>query len=180
MERSHSGLVRRLGKAVYRKVSRVQIPLSPLDNIFYMQNWDTLFKSASTISKQVKTNVVFNCLLWMLPLLVIALIIISPGNNTRIQSFLMWLIGTIIVVILVLFILILVMGLCGKPELFQLLRSEDHVYKMAALEKMGDEKHTVIDAVEISSNTNPSQIDPTTVGIPIPTDLPSVMPKPYG
>ena len=29
MERSHSGLVRRPGKAVYRKVSRVQIPLSP-------------------------------------------------------------------------------------------------------------------------------------------------------
>lgn len=28
-ERSHSGLVRRLGKAVYRKVSRVQIPPSP-------------------------------------------------------------------------------------------------------------------------------------------------------
>ena len=32
MERSHSGLVRRLGKAVYRKVSRVQIPLSPHAN----------------------------------------------------------------------------------------------------------------------------------------------------
>ena len=29
MERSHSGLVRRLGKAVYRKVSRVRIPLPP-------------------------------------------------------------------------------------------------------------------------------------------------------
>ncbi len=29
MERSHSGLVRLLGKQVYRKVSRVQIPPSP-------------------------------------------------------------------------------------------------------------------------------------------------------
>ena len=29
MERSHSGLVRTLGKRVYRKVSRVRIPLSP-------------------------------------------------------------------------------------------------------------------------------------------------------
>lgn len=29
-ERSHSGLVHRLGKAAYRKVSRVQIPPSPL------------------------------------------------------------------------------------------------------------------------------------------------------
>ncbi len=37
-ERSHSGLVRRLGKAVYRKVSRVQIPPSPPIKDKYMKN----------------------------------------------------------------------------------------------------------------------------------------------
>ena len=34
MERSHSGLLRSLGKRVYRKVSRVRIPLSPPSVLF--------------------------------------------------------------------------------------------------------------------------------------------------
>src|ERR1700722_16299350 len=102
---------------------------------------DSLMKSATDLAEQVKISTVLNCLLWAFAPLLIALVIVSFNTNRAVQEFLMWAIAADLAAILLSFVGILTIGMFRKPELLNLLRSEEHTYRMKVLETLGDQKH---------------------------------------
>lgn len=111
-------------------------------------------KSAADMARQVKVSSVLNSLLWTLPLQIVGLIIVSFANNLSVEHFFMWTVGLSLFVIFISFLGILIFGDAN------LLRSENHVFRMKALEMLGDESHEFQDFKELVATNNPDMPDP--------------------
>ena len=134
-----------------------------------------LLESAAVISRQVSIKSIFNSLLWILPLPILAVLFLSftPGAKIVLYFF-MVIVALVVLVVVTFFIIILTLGLRGKPELFKLLRSEGHIEKMATIEKLGDQKSIFLDTANSEDETNPGQPNPSTILIPNPKDIPQI------
>lgn len=112
------------------------------------------FKTATEMARQVRVSTVLNSLLWILPFLLIALVVVSFAGNVVVQKFLMYLIAAVVAVFLLSFIGILIFGDSN------LLRSEKHVFNMRMLDMLGDQSRTFEDFKNSLQQTNPAQPDP--------------------
>jgi len=123
-------------------------------------------KSATEMARQIRVRNILNPLLWALPFLVAALVVVTIfSDNSTIQSFFMIAIGAEMIVILLTFIAVM---LFGDPKLLQ---SEDHTFNMKALEVLGDQKHNFVDVKDSPIVNNPAEADPKNVEIPPPREL---------
>lgn len=126
-----------------------------------MANFDPI-KSATDMVKQIRVSTVLSSILWILPFLIAALVVVSFTANLTVQYFLMYAVGILIVVFILSFLGIL---LFGDPKLLQ---SEDHIYRMKTLEVLGDQSNVVKDLVNSVVQNNPALPDPKNAVIPAP------------
>ena len=114
-------------------------------------------KSATEMVKKVRVSSVLSSLLWILPFLIAGLVVVSFTDNFTTQYFFMGAIGLTLLVFLLSFLGILIFG--DK----KLLQSEDHIYRMKALEFLGDQKNNAEDLrfalVENNPNLPKPEID---------------------
>jgi hypothetical protein len=118
-------------------------------------------KSATDMVKGMKVSSVLGSILYMTPYTLGSLILVSFSSNTIIQTFLMFIVASLILLFIISFLGILIFG--DHKEL----QSEEHTYKMKALEILGDQNHKVTNSTSLSEN-NPE--------LPVPEDI--IMPKP--
>lgn len=107
-------------------------------------------KSATEMVKKVHVSNVLSSLLWILPFPFAGLVVVSFTDNTIVQHFFMWAIGSTLGVFLLSFLGILIFG--DKKDL----QSEDHIFKMRALEVLGDQQYTYKDFKSSKLENNPS------------------------
>src|SRR6185437_3863632 len=99
-----------------------------------------------------------------------ALIFVSFSSSYAVQTFLMWAIGADIFILLASFVGILSLGVSKKPELLNLLRSEEHTYRMKVLETLGDQQHVFTVMPKTSAETNPALPKPKHE-VPLPVEV---------
>lgn len=106
------------------------------------------FKSATEMGRNLRISSVLSPLLWLLPFLTVALVVVSFGDNTSVQNFFMWAIVAILAIFLLSYTGIL---LFSDPKL---LRSERHFENMRYIETLGDQSHVinVNDTLPIENN----------------------------
>jgi len=93
-------------------------------------------KSATEMVKHIRISSVFGSIMFIMPFLLGSLTVVSFSHNVVIEIFLMSIIGVIFLVFIFTFMGIFIFG--DHKEL----QSEDHVYRMKALEILGDQTHT--------------------------------------
>ncbi|MEK7095096.1 MAG: hypothetical protein AAB917_00365 [Patescibacteria group bacterium] len=122
-------------------------------------------KSASEMVKQIRISSVFSSILFIAPyLLGTFILIVLTGNMTAI-IFLMFIIGALFLVFILTFLGILLFG--DHKDL----QSEDQIYRMKALEVIGDQGHTFTEIQKIVSENNPALASPKK------TETPEIPPK---
>ena len=130
-----------------------------------MKNMDPM-KSATELVKGIRVSSVLGSLVFIIPFFLACLVVVSFGHNVMVQMFLMWMVGSLLFFFMLCYGGILIFG--NHKEL----QSEDHTYRMKALEVFGDQNHKIIDVNESLAENNPELPSPKGVKIPEPsTDL---------
>ena len=114
--------------------------------------------------KGIRVSSVLGSILFIIPFPLAALVVVSFGNNTTIQKFLMLVVGTLIMLFILCYVGILLLG--NHKEL----QSEDHIFRMKALEMLGDQNQQFKDLEEDSAKNNPQSPDPKNAITPRPPD----------
>ena len=117
-------------------------------------------KSATEMVKQVRVSTVLSSLLWVLPFLFAALVVVSFTGNTTVQTFFMWTVGITLGIFLLSFLGILLFGDHKS------LQSEDHIFRMKALELLGDQTHSYQDFKSTPLENNPVLPKPENIVTP--------------
>ncbi len=100
--------------------------------------------------KHIRVSSVLGSLTFILPFLFGALVIVSLFDNNSVQIFFMVATGVVLGVYILSFIGIMIFG--DHKEL----QSEEHLFRMKALEIIGDQKQVVEDIKKINLETNPA------------------------
>lgn len=111
-------------------------------------------KSAAEMVKWIRLSSIFGSFLFILPYLLGAFVLIAFSDNTIAQIFLMVIIGVLFAVFIVIYLVIFFYG--DHKEL----QSEDQIYRMKALEVIGDQGHTLNELKNIENENNPALPDP--------------------
>ena len=122
-------------------------------------------KSATEMVKGIRVSSVLGSILYIIPFTLAALVVVSFSSNIIIQTFLMWALGALIGLFVFCFLGILLFG--DHKEL----QSEDHTFRMKALEVLGDQDHQITDLATSSAKNNPQLPSPKEADIPEPSDL---------
>jgi len=110
-------------------------------------------KSATEMVKHIRISSVFGSIMFIMPFLLGSLTVVSFSHNVVIEIFLMSIIGVIFLVFIFTFMGIFIFG--DHKEL----QSEDHVYRMKALEILGDQTHRFTDH-DYTEGNNPKLPNP--------------------
>ena len=122
-------------------------------------NFDPI-KSATEMVRHVRVSSVLGSILFTIPFLLGSLVVVAFSSNTAIQIFLMCTIGILYLVFILCFLGILFFGNHNE------LKSEDHNFRMRALEVLGDQNHILEDSSNALEDTNPTLPDPKNSQIP--------------
>ena len=120
-------------------------------------------KSATEMVKHIRVSSVFGSIMFIMPFLLGSLLVVSFSHNVVVEIFLMFIIGILFLVFILSFLGILLFG--DHKEL----QSEDHIFRMKALEVLGDQSHEFIDHHSSIKRNNPALPDPKNSKIPKPS-----------
>lgn len=121
-------------------------------------------KSATEMVKHIRISSVFGSIMFIMPFLLGSLIVVSFSHNATVETFLMWMIGVLFAVFILAFLGILLFG--DHKEL----QSEDQIYRMKALEIIGDQAHKLVEERDYPEGNNPKLPDPKNSKVPKPKD----------
>lgn len=121
-------------------------------------------KSATEMAKGIRVSSVLGSILYITPFTLAALVVVSFGGNTIIQTFLMWVVGALFILFILCYLGILFFG--NHKEL----QSEEHTFLMKALEILGDQSHQFKDWEKAQAENNSQFPNPRDVSIPKPSD----------